>query len=149
MPILNNSDVLGRFLASVGCESLDVYKECANLTYVAFDNGIFTVWSVIDGIFFLSEQSGDGRFLNVITPVNRIRRLSEESNVNGVTVLTLELDADRSSIELNGSSNDDGLIAMQGLFKHSGYILSATGDDSIHLSYYAYRFRKYLKERNV
>ncbi|MFM7089087.1 MAG: hypothetical protein ACKOW9_06200 [Candidatus Paceibacterota bacterium] len=141
-----NKDLLESFLRSVSCATLEEYSDSAALTWVGLENGILSVWSVLGRLFFLSEQSSDGRVLNIATPVSRIRRFSEEYNGADECIVTIELDADRASLDLLGASGEDGSVQLQGVFRHSGYSVKAKGEDASHLVYFAYRFRRYLKE---
>jgi hypothetical protein len=91
---------------------------------------VFMVWLLVADAFVLHERSLDGQALTLSVPRRRIRRVVEQ-NASRPLRVTVEIDADRVVVELGGTGDEEGNVALSGRAIHAGYTIVADLNDTI------------------
>lgn len=90
---------------------------------------VFTVWLCLPGGIVLHERSVSGETFSLCVRHERVRRIAESTDASAYT-LTVEIDADRSTLNLGGGSDEEGNVSLTGAVLHAGYQIRVERSDT-------------------
>jgi hypothetical protein len=125
-PYRQYPELMAGIASAAGCGDVDRLAATLVTSWIEPGESVFTAWVLLEGGFVIHERSTDGRTFSLAVPLTRIRRIAEEGAPDGAVRLTIEIDADRNVVELNGESAEDGSFRLLGSALHAGYSLQAT-----------------------
>ena len=134
--------------ASLGAWNLDELANPARFPVMAWwidpADEVFTSWVMTPSSLVLHQRSKVGVCFNLIVPVDRLRRVSEEINADASRRLTIEIDADRVVTESVTMPGDNGSTRTSGASLSASYVLVADPARVAELDRFARELRRAL-----
>jgi hypothetical protein len=141
-PYRQYSELITGIATAAGYSSIEDLSQQVRISWIEPGDQVFTAWVVVGNGFVLHERSTTGEVFSLAVPFTRVRRVAEEGGADGSVRFTIEIDADRNVVELNGVSADDGTVRLIGSSLHAGYSLQGSGERAVLLREFARVLRR-------